>query len=120
MASYRIEWKQSARKELRNLHKQDIARVLAMIEKPAHEPRPAGYRKLSGSDNHYPVCIGDIRVIDRSRMAGWSSRLSALDTAAASTRGDQAQHAAHSGPRLVQKVSKQRPIVHALVPMGEP
>lgn len=63
MASYRIEWKQSARKELRRLHKQDIARVLATVVNLADEPRPAGCRKLAGSDNHYRVRIGDIRVI---------------------------------------------------------
>ena len=63
MASYRIEWKQSARKELRRLQKQDIARVLTTVEKLADEPRPAGCRKLAGSADHYRVRIGDIRVI---------------------------------------------------------
>lgn len=63
MASYRIEWKQSARKELRRLQKQDIARVLATVENLADEPRPEGCRKLAGSDDHYRVRIGDIRVI---------------------------------------------------------
>jgi mRNA interferase RelE/StbE len=48
MASFRIEWKRSARKELRKLHRSEIVRVLAAVGGLAEEPRPGGCRKLLG------------------------------------------------------------------------
>jgi mRNA interferase RelE/StbE len=63
MASYRIEWKQSARKELRRLQKFEIARILRAVEGLADEPRPGGCRKLAGADINYRIRVGDIRVI---------------------------------------------------------
>jgi mRNA interferase RelE/StbE len=63
MASYNIEWKSSAAKELRKLPKSVIARVLPAVEALADTPRPDGVRKLSGSENTYRIRIGEYRVV---------------------------------------------------------
>jgi mRNA interferase RelE/StbE len=63
MASYRIEWKDSARKELRKLRREVIARVLVAVEGLSEEPRPSGCRKLQGANRTYRIRIGDYRVV---------------------------------------------------------
>lgn len=63
MASYSIEWKTSAAKELRKLPKQIIAKVLAAITDLPANPRPSGVRKLTESENAYRIRIGDYRVV---------------------------------------------------------
>lgn len=63
MASYRIEWKSSASKELRKLSKTAISHVLRAIEALADDPRPDGIRKLTISRNTYRIRVGDIRVV---------------------------------------------------------
>jgi mRNA interferase RelE/StbE len=63
MALYNIEWKPSARKELRNLNKVTIIRILSAIEKLAENPSPHDSRKLRGSINTYRIRVGDYRVI---------------------------------------------------------
>ena len=42
MASYKIEWKKSAKKELKKLDKQIIIRILQAVEKLATNPHPLG------------------------------------------------------------------------------
>jgi mRNA interferase RelE/StbE len=49
MASYRIEWKQSARKELKSVERGALGRILTAVESLAINPRPAGCRKLAGT-----------------------------------------------------------------------
>ncbi|OOG21464.1 addiction module toxin RelE [Thioalkalivibrio denitrificans] len=63
MASYRIEWKQSARKELRKLDRPLVSRLLKAIEPLAKEPRPPGSRRLLGSDHTYRIRVGEYRVV---------------------------------------------------------
>lgn len=63
MASYQIEWKSSANKELQRLPKQIIGRVLRSVEQLANEPFPVGVTKLTGTDQSYRIRIGDYRVI---------------------------------------------------------
>ncbi|MGH8605266.1 MAG: type II toxin-antitoxin system RelE family toxin [Gammaproteobacteria bacterium] len=63
MASYRIEWKQSAQKELRHLQKDILARVFQAVTALSHEPMPTGARKLSGAERLYRLRIGDYRII---------------------------------------------------------
>jgi mRNA interferase RelE/StbE len=63
MASYTIEWKSSARKELRKLPPQIIKRIVTAVTKLADEPRPTGGRKLVGSQHTYRIRLGDYRVI---------------------------------------------------------
>ena len=62
MASYSIEIKRSAGKELAELPKQDRLRVIARIENLAHDPRPTGSEKLSGQER-YRVREGDYRIL---------------------------------------------------------
>jgi mRNA interferase RelE/StbE len=49
MASYKIEWKNSAYKELQKLPHPMISRVIAAISDLSNEPRPQGGKKLVGS-----------------------------------------------------------------------
>jgi mRNA interferase RelE/StbE len=63
MASYRIEVSRSAAKDLRGIDRQWIPKILASIEALESDPRPAGCKKLVGSDRTYRIRIGDFRVI---------------------------------------------------------
>lgn len=63
MASYRIEWKQSAQKELKKLGKGVIPRVLEAIQDLAENPYPRGGRKLSGTEHTFRIRVGDYRVV---------------------------------------------------------
>lgn len=63
MASYRIEWKQSARKELRQLGRDIIPRVVKTVEALADDPHPAHCRKLKDSEHLYRVRAGDYRIV---------------------------------------------------------
>ena len=62
MASYSLEIKRSAAKELAALPKQDRVRIITRIQALAHEPRPAGCEKLSGQER-YRVRQGDYRIL---------------------------------------------------------
>lgn len=63
MASYQIEWKTSAEKELRKLPSQIIQRVFQKVELLAENPFPSGCRKLVGSEQTWRIRIGDYRII---------------------------------------------------------
>jgi mRNA interferase RelE/StbE len=63
MASYRIEWKSSAVKELRNLPGHVIAEVLTRVADLANDPFPSGVKKLSGSEHTYRIRFSSYRVI---------------------------------------------------------
>jgi mRNA interferase RelE/StbE len=63
MASYRIEWRSSARRELRRLPPRAIARVVDAVAGLADDPRPTGCRKLQGSERTFRVRVGQYRVV---------------------------------------------------------
>ena len=63
MISYTIEWKSSARKELRKLPPQTIKRIVTAVTNLSVTPRPPGSRKLIGSHHTYRLRIGSYRVI---------------------------------------------------------
>lgn len=63
MDSYKIEWKQSAKKELRKLEKTAIPRIIKVVEDLSLDPHPVGCRKLQGSERLYRVRVGDYRVV---------------------------------------------------------
>jgi len=63
MASYKIRWKQSARKELKKLQKKTISRILQIIETLPGNPHPPGSRKLHGAKYTYRLRAGDYRII---------------------------------------------------------
>ena len=63
MASYRIEWKRSAAKELKKLPPEIIKRILAAVESLAGNPLPDGVKKLTGSHHTYRIREGMYRII---------------------------------------------------------
>jgi len=62
VASYRIEVKRSAAKEVAGLPKADCQRVVAKLQALADEPRPHGCEKLTG-DEKYRVRQGNYRIL---------------------------------------------------------
>ena len=60
---YSIEWKRSAAKELRQLPREVVARVLRAVEELRTNPLPAGVRKLSGAEHTYRIREGSYRII---------------------------------------------------------
>ena len=63
MATYQIEWKKSALRELKHLDRKIIPRIISAVESLSKNPFPAGVRKLQGAENTYRVRIGEYRVI---------------------------------------------------------
>jgi len=63
MASYQIEIKPSASKELEKLPRQMVIRVVAAIRELADNPYPSGVKKLSGFDRTFRIRVGDFRVL---------------------------------------------------------
>jgi len=63
MATYRIEWKPSALRELKRLDRQIIPRVINAIEALATNPFPSGARKLHGGEVTYRLRVGSYRVV---------------------------------------------------------
>jgi len=62
VASYSLDIKRSAAKELIALPRQDRARIIARIHALAHELRPPGSEKLSGQER-YRIRQGDYRIL---------------------------------------------------------
>jgi mRNA interferase RelE/StbE len=63
MDSYQIEWKHSAKKELRKLPPTTIKRIVSKVEDLANEPYPPGCRKLAGYAHSWRIRVGDYRVV---------------------------------------------------------
>ncbi len=61
--SYTIEWKPSARKEIRKLDPTDRRRVIGAVTALGTEPRPPGSVMLTGSPGWRRIRIGGYRVI---------------------------------------------------------
>ena len=62
MASYRIVFKESVAKDLRQIPKKDIQRILKRIDSLTEDPRPVGVEKLSG-DEKYRIRQGNYRIL---------------------------------------------------------
>lgn len=62
MASYSLEIKRSAAKELADLPPKDRGRIIVRIQALSDDPRPAGVEKLSGQER-YRVRQGDYRIL---------------------------------------------------------
>lgn len=63
MASYKVELKRSAAKEIEAIaNKQDRQRIVERIASLADDPRPAGSQKLS-SRNSYRIRQGRYRIV---------------------------------------------------------
>jgi len=63
MASYKIEWKQSARKDLIKLPQKSISKILKSISSLPDNPHPPGSRKLHGTEYTYRLRSGNYRII---------------------------------------------------------
>jgi mRNA interferase RelE/StbE len=61
--SYTVEVKPSARKEIEFLPNTVLPRVIHKLESLAHDPRPAGCKKLRGYKDQWRVRISDWRVV---------------------------------------------------------
>ncbi len=63
MSLYKVEWKNSAKKELKKLDKQVIPKILQAVENLADNPYALGSKKLVGSDSIYRIRVGDYRIV---------------------------------------------------------
>jgi mRNA interferase RelE/StbE len=63
MASYRLEWRRSTRKDLRRIPPPDVAKIIGAAEALAQDPFPPGCVKLSGSERSYRIRVGDYRIL---------------------------------------------------------
>ena len=63
MASYSIEWKGSAKKELRKIDKKEIPKIIEAVEKLASDPHPANHKKLLGTEHNFRIRVGNYRVV---------------------------------------------------------
>lgn len=63
MATYRIEWKKSAVKDLRCIDKKYIPKILNKIDSLQKDPYSGDVRKLIGSELTYRLRVGKYRVI---------------------------------------------------------
>jgi mRNA interferase RelE/StbE len=62
MASYELAFKKSVAKDLRDLPKHEVKRILERILSLADDPRPMGCEKLSGQER-YRLRQGHYRII---------------------------------------------------------
>jgi mRNA interferase RelE/StbE len=61
---YKIIIDNSAEKDLDNLSKEVVRKVVKVIDKLANDPKPSGVKKLKASDeNLYRVRSGDHRIV---------------------------------------------------------
>ena len=63
MASFQVEWKKSALKELEKLPRQIVTRVVAAVDDLSANQYPHGVRKLVGAEHAYRIRVGDYGVI---------------------------------------------------------
>jgi mRNA interferase RelE/StbE len=63
MASYSIRFKPSVERDLRNLPKGIVSRVMSRIESLRENPFPPGFAKLASTEKMYRVRIGPYRIV---------------------------------------------------------
>jgi len=63
MDSYKIEWKRSALKELKQLPKENVSRIFKAVEELAANPFPNKVKKLTDSEHSFRIRIGDYRIV---------------------------------------------------------
>ena len=63
MASYAVEVKSPAQKELEALPDNVLSRIVTKLETLAETPRPPGCKKLKGYKDHWRLRVGDWRVV---------------------------------------------------------
>ena len=60
---YTVVLERTAEKDLRRLSSDIHTRLIAAIRALAHNPRPAGCRKLAGDQEDWRIRVGDYRII---------------------------------------------------------
>jgi mRNA interferase RelE/StbE len=60
---YKIDFANSAAKEMRDLSEDLQRRIGLMIDRLAHDPRHHGVRKLAGHEHLYRVKVGNYRLV---------------------------------------------------------
>ncbi|MBI5400362.1 type II toxin-antitoxin system RelE/ParE family toxin [Candidatus Saganbacteria bacterium] len=63
MASYKIQFKKSALKDLNKLEKHFVPQIYNKITSLSENPRSAQSTKLKGGENSYRLRIGNYRII---------------------------------------------------------
>lgn len=63
MASFSLDFKPSAEKDLRHLPKDIVLRVIEKIEYLRSDPFPSQSIRISGSERLYRLRVGDYRII---------------------------------------------------------
>ena len=63
MGLYQIEWKNSAKKELKRLPKPIIEKIFLTVEQLQENSHPTGSKKIIGSECTYRLRTGDYRII---------------------------------------------------------
>ena len=63
MELFSIQWRNSTRKDIRSLPRQEVARVVEAVGELAKDPLPHGSHKLAGSERTYRIRVGDYRVV---------------------------------------------------------
>lgn len=63
MKLFNIQWKASAKKELRKIDKAEIQKILNEIEKLSINPYPVSHKKLIGAEHICRIRIGNYRII---------------------------------------------------------
>jgi mRNA interferase RelE/StbE len=63
MPTYRVEVSATAERQIRKLSRDEQIRVVRTIQRLSVDPRPAGCRKLSGSDDVFRVRVGRFRIL---------------------------------------------------------
>lgn len=63
MASYKIEWKQSAKRELKKIEKGIIVKIIESVQSLSQNPYPRSSKKLRGSETSYRIRVGDYRIV---------------------------------------------------------
>ena len=60
---YRVFLERAAEKDLKDLPSRLHNRIIVALQTLAKNPRPAGCRKLTGSDNDWRIRVGDYRIV---------------------------------------------------------
>jgi len=63
MKSFDIQWKASAKKELRKIDKTEIPKILKEIELLENDPYPTNHKKILGTEHIFRIKIGNYRVV---------------------------------------------------------
>ncbi|MFQ3169069.1 MAG: mRNA interferase RelE/StbE [Limisphaerales bacterium] len=63
MASYRLEWRKSTKKDLRRLTPQRVGKIIRAAETLISNPFPPGCKKLPNSKRAYRLRAGDYRIL---------------------------------------------------------